>query len=199
MKLLAKALGYCIIIIFILIACETTSYYPKPRGFHRIVLPKHTYKPIPEEYPYLFNISQGAIILPDTSTFSEPYWIEVNYPKIKASISISYKKVLNYDSLMGYVNTSSRLTHKHNVRSSAITDYPIITPKGYGGVISELSGDVPSYMQFWLTDSTNHFIRAALYFPYSQKADSLAPVIEYMKEDMFEIINSLQWREVAAQ
>lgn len=182
-------------LIFMCGACKkTSSHYPKPRGFHRIELPPPTYYQLSGDYPYQFSLSVRAVVLPDTSTISEPYWIVINYPQTEASISISYKKVPNYDSLAAYVNTSSRLTHKHNIRSSHITDYPIRTPRGYGGVVSELGGEVPSHMQFWLTDSTQHFLRAALYFPSSQKSDSLAPAIAYMKGEMSEIINTLEFR-----
>lgn len=192
-----KPKGALIFILFcVVVSCQTTEFYPKPKGYHRIDLPLKAYQDLSPAYPYSFKMSKEAIILPDTSTISEPYWIELNYPTIKSQISISYKKVTHPDSLAEFVNISSRLTHKHNPRSSSITDYSISTPNGQGGVISELSGDVPSYMQFWLTDSTDNFIRAALYFPSADKADSLAPVIEYMKEDMMEIINTLEWREM---
>ncbi len=175
--------------------CQQIEYYPKPRGYHRIDLPAHAYQPLAEQHPYTFEYSQHAVILPDSSTLAQPHWIELNYLSFRASVSISYKRIVHFDSLAAYVNSSSRLTHKHNVRSSSITEYPIKTPKGYGGVVSELSGDVPSFYQFWVTDTTTHFLRAALYFPTSQRADSLAPVIAYVKEDLTHLLHTLAWRD----
>jgi gliding motility-associated lipoprotein GldD len=68
------------------------------------------------------------------------------------------------------------------------------TPKGYAATIYELDGDVPSQIQFTVSDSTKHFLRAALYFRTATKNDSLAPVISYIKEDAIELINSLEWK-----
>ncbi len=197
-----KAFYFFFVLILLCVAtvsCQKQEYYPKPQGYHRIDLPSHSYHTLPPKYPYTFEFSEHAIILPDSSTIAEPYWIEINYPTLKASVSLSYKPLLNYDSLVGYVNTSSRLTHKHNIRSSSITEYPIKTPKGYGGVVSELSGDVPSFYQFWVTDSTQNFLRGALYFPTSQRTDSLAPVIRYVKEDMVHLLNTLDWVDTTAR
>jgi len=60
-------------------------------------------------------------------------------------------------------------------------------------VIAELEGEVPSQFQFTITDSSQHFLRGALYFNTKVQNDSLAPAIEYMKLDMMQIINTLEW------
>ncbi|MEN7547510.1 gliding motility lipoprotein GldD [Rapidithrix thailandica] len=189
----------CAISIFFSVACSDNSpaYLPKPKGFHRIDLPKHAYEALPEEYPYSFEMSKHAIILPDTSHRAEPYWIEVKYPELTASISISYKKVNNNaDSLAGFFNDSHRLTNKHNIRATAIDEYVMKSKKGYTAVLFELEGEVPSQFQYFLTDSTENFLRAALYFPTSTKNDSLAPVINWVKEDMMHMINTTEWRKM---
>ncbi|WP_044211608.1 gliding motility lipoprotein GldD [Flammeovirga sp. OC4] len=185
-------------------SCGSTAeeaYFPKPRGFHRIELPDQEYnidefsKEELKGYPYLFEVASNAIIKPDESFMSEPYWIEVQYPSLDAIVDISYKKLPNYDSLVGYINTSNTLTFKHNVRASAIDEYTTTTEKGYSAVMYEIEGDVPSQFQFFVTDSTQHFFRAALYFPTSTQNDSLAPVIEYIKKDMLHMMNTLEWQK----
>ena len=175
------------------------AFFPKPRGYHRIELPDHKYgKTIFSEkefkdYPYLFEVASNAVIVPDDSFMSEPYWVEVQYPSLNATVDISYKKLPNFDSLVGYINTSNALTFKHNVRASAIDEYTTTTDKGYSAVMYEIEGDVPSQFQFFITDSTQHFFRAALYFPTSTQNDSLAPIIEYVKQDMLHMMNTLDW------
>jgi len=42
-----------------------------------------------------------------------------------------------------------------------------------------------------VTDSTTHFLRGALYFNTALKNDSLAPVIEYIKIDLAQLINTV--------
>jgi len=174
---------------------EEDAYVPKPRGFHRIVLPEHDYKPLNGPYPYTFEYSRHAKVVPDTSFMTEPYWIEVVYPAFEATLSVAYKEVdNNLDSLAEMMNDSHRLTNKHHVRAYAIDEYVVKTPNGMSAVVFEIEGDVPSYFQYYLTDSTDHFLRVALYFPTSSKADSLAPVIEYVKKDMLHMVNSTKWR-----
>ncbi|MBB6461349.1 gliding motility lipoprotein GldD [Flammeovirga kamogawensis] len=191
-------------IIFSFTGCgnqEEEAYLPKPRGFHRIEFPQHLYDTDQfkskefEDYPYIFGVAQNAEIIPDKSFMSEPYWIEVRYPEFDAIVDISYKNLPNYDSLVGYINTSNTLTFKHNVKATAIDEYTARTKNGYSAVMYEIEGDVPSQFQFFVTDSTKHFFRAALYFPTSSQNDSLAPVIEFVKEDMLHMMNSLDWRD----
>jgi gliding motility-associated lipoprotein GldD len=62
-------------------------------------------------------------------------------------------------------------------------------------VVAELSGEVPTQFQFFVTDSTDHFLRGALYFNTAMKNDSLAPVIEYIKVDMIHLINTLEFKK----
>jgi hypothetical protein len=45
-----------------------------------------------------------------------------------------------------------------------------------------------------LTDSTRNFLRGALYFETEPNKDSLAPVIDFFKKDMDQIINTLKWK-----
>jgi len=71
-----------------------------------------------------------------------------------------------------------------------------LTPKGYSGFVSELSGEVPTQFQFFVTDSTQHFLRGALYFQTAVKNDSLAPIIEYIKVDMMHLMNTLSFENV---
>ncbi|NLR92873.1 MULTISPECIES: gliding motility lipoprotein GldD [Flammeovirga] len=185
----------------ILFSCGSSTdqaYLPKPRGFHRIEMPNHAYsdqvfknKEL-KGYPYQFELASNAILVPDSSFMSEPYWVEVKYPQFDATVDISYKKLANFDSLVGYTNTSNVLTFKHNVRATAIDEYSTQTNNGYAAVMYEIEGDVPSQFQFFVTDSTKHFFRAALYFPTSTQNDSLAPLIDYVKEDMIHMMNTLK-------
>lgn len=189
-----------ILLGIVLFSCSggEEAYIPKPKGYHRIEFDQHVYQSFSSDqavkkYPYDFELSKHAVIKPDTSFMSEPYWCEIYYPKHQASIDISYKYLANDDSLKGYTNTSNKLTFKHNIKATAIDEYNMVTKNGYSAVLYELEGEVPSQFQYFVTDSSRHFLRAALYFPYSTKNDSLAPVIEYVKEDMVEMLNTVSF------
>lgn len=181
----------------LLSACkDEAAFVPKPRGFHRIELPPHEYRKLAGDYPYEFELSSHARILRDTSFMTEPYWIDIVYPGLDATLSLAYKPVQgNVDSLAEMTNDSHRLTNKHYARATAIEEFVMRTPMGHTAIVFELEGEVPSYFQYYLTDSARHFLRVALYFPTSTRADSLAPVIEYVKKDMAHMINTTDWKE----
>ena len=50
-------------------------------------------------------------------------------------------------------------------------------------------------MQFWITDSTTHYVRGALYFNVAPNPDSIAPVDEYIREDIRHLIESFRWKD----
>jgi hypothetical protein len=52
---------------------------------------------------------------------------------------------------------------------------------------------VPRKFKFFLSDSTQHFLRGALYFRTALKNDSLAPVIDYIKKDVIHLLNTVKW------
>ena len=89
---------------------------------------------------------------------------------------------------------SFRLADGHNVKASGIDSEVISMEKNRYATSIILQGEVSSQYQFYLHDSTNHFIRAALYFETATKNDSLAPVIDYVKVDMNHIIKTIEWK-----
>ncbi|GAA4442757.1 gliding motility lipoprotein GldD [Ravibacter arvi] len=183
---------------FFLAACGSggqDGYIPKPKGYQRIELPPHAYTRLPDKHPYTFQISKYARVLPDSFAPNEPDWIFIDYPKNKANIQLTYKKVNNNPKLLKeYIEDSYKLAAKHQIHATAIQEQILVTPNGKTVTFFRLLGDVPSPYQFYTTDSTRHFLRGAIYFPVANKGDSLAPVIDYLKADLLELINTLSWR-----
>ena len=180
--------------VFFIAGCND-SYTPKRKGYNRLELPAHEYISLPDSLPYSFDISTAAKILRDSSGFGERYWIDIFYPSITANVQITYKN-LGHDSqfLRELVDDSYKLTAKHQIKAYSIEESVLLTPKGKTAIVAELEGEVPSQFQFFITDSTNNFLRGALYFRTSTKNDSLAPAIEYMKIDAMRMINTLEWK-----
>jgi hypothetical protein len=50
--------------------------------------------------------------------------------------------------------------------------------------------------QFFLTDSSTHFVRGALYFDFQPNNDSLAPVIKLIENDIRELVGTLKWEAI---
>ena len=69
-------------------------------------------------------------------------------------------------------------------------------PHRVSGTTYHLKGqNVASTYQFWATDSNRHFVRGALYIDCTPNNDSLAPVLEYIQEDINHLIETIRWRD----
>lgn len=172
------------------------GYLPKPPGYPRIILPTHEYTSLKEDFPYNFEVSQHAIVTKDTSPNAEPYWINIEYPAFEARIQLTYKPVKNNPQLLReYFADAYRLTAKHQVKASAIQEKGFKTLQGHPTILAELSGEVPSQVQFYTSDRAHHFLRGALYFNTATQNDYLAPVIAFIKEDIIHLIQTLTWED----
>ncbi|QDA59704.1 gliding motility lipoprotein GldD [Hymenobacter jejuensis] len=180
----------------LLVGCTSApDYTPKPKGYNRIDLPPHSYQQLAPGHPYTFQYSRYAKVLRDSSYLAQPHWINVYYPTLHANIQITYtdinrdKKVFNR-----MLESARKLTSKHEIKAIAIDESMLKTPSGMRVSVFELSGEVPSQFQFYTTDSTKHFFRGALYFPTATANDSLSPVIDYVKKDIVQLINTLKYK-----
>ncbi len=178
-------------------ACSSTvqEYLPKPRGFNRIDLPPHVYQTLPNGHPYVFEFSKQAIIQLDTFRNAEPHWIIVYYPTLNTRIQFTYKPVNNdRQRLQNIMGDAAKLAFNHDKKAYSITDKLLLTKSGKKAVIFELEGEVPSPYQFYVTDSTKHYLRGAVYLMTATENDSLKPIIEYMKVDSRHILETLKWQ-----
>lgn len=190
----AQAGALLFLITVFSISC-TKDYQPKPKGYNRLVLPKQEYQLSPDSLPYKFEYSKHARLLRDSSWMSERYWVEIYYPELKANVHITYKKLDNKDQfLKELLNDAYNLTSKQQIKASAIDEIIVVTPSGKTAVIAEIAGEVPSQFQFTMTDSSQNFLRGALYFNIRVQNDSLAPAIDFMKKETLHFINTLEWK-----
>lgn len=182
------------LIIIIGIGSCQSDYLPRPKGYNRIDLPEATYNQLAVELPYTFQHSNYARVEPDSFSLDEKDWINLHYTDFEAKVHLTYKPIKgNRDNLKAYLGDALSLTSKHQIKAYGIDELVLRTPEGYTGMVAELTGDVPTQFQFFVTDSTHHFLRGALYFNTAVKNDSLAPIIEYIKSDIMHLINTLEF------
>ncbi len=190
-----KNILYILVTALIIMSCET-DFYPKPKGFNRIEIAPAQYLSLADSLPYQFEYSSQAVVSQDSSWISERYWLDLSYQRLGATVQITYKPIGGSQKILNeLLSDSYKLTSKHNVKAYAIDEAVVSLNNGDMATIMELSGQVPSQFQFHTTDSVNHFLRGALYFKSSTKNDSLAPVINYIKQDMMHLLNTLRWDE----
>ncbi len=181
--------------IILLLSCEK-AYLPKPKGYNRIVLPEAEYVSLPDTFPYDFDYSTHAKVYRDTSWIRDRYWIDLFYPYFDATVQITYKAIKEDSLFEDYLNDSFRLTSKHNVKAYAIDEKILFLNSGNIATVNELEGEVPSPFQFHITDSSRHFLRGSLYFKMADKNDSLRPSIDFIKNDIIHMLNTLEWRDL---
>ncbi len=183
--------------IIALTACNS-DYVPKPRAYYKIDLPEHSYRVFNEPgYPYSFEYPVYANVVKDSTFFEDkpenPYWINIDFPRFNGRIYISYKQIgaQTFDKLR---DDAYKMTYKHTLKATSIEDSLMQTPLGISGVFFNVGGNAATGRQFFLTDSTKHFLRGALYFDATPNEDSLSVVNNFLKEDMAHLINSFRWK-----
>ena len=206
----------CFLLCIQLFACNS-PYTPRERGYFRIDFPERKYRTFDEPgYPYTFEYPVYGVIARDSSLFDEnpdnPYWINLDFPEFHGRIYLSYKTIGGQsvykvkgekgyrDSVVrntfeGLREEAFRMTYKHRLKASGIVDSPLYNPQGIAGIYFKVEGNAATARQFYLTDSTGHFLRGALYFDTAPNSDSLSVVNDFLQEDMLHLIQTLRWKK----
>lgn len=185
-----------IFLTMIIITSCGEPYTPKPSGYIRIDLPEPAYQSFDSLYPYAFEYPVYSRFEPDTREASEPYWANLIYPQFKGTLHLSYKPVIHRDDLLLYFEDARNLSRRHIPKATSIIEQVVIDENSrvYGMVYLIKGRDAASPLQFYLTDSTSHFLRGSLYFEVTPNNDSLAPVIGLIEQDVRRMIGSLRWK-----
>jgi gliding motility-associated lipoprotein GldD len=174
-----------------LISCENKEVTPKPYGFFHIEIPDPAYRNLPDEFVYDFEFSKYAQI----QKRDESNWINVVYPGYDASIHLTYKPL--EEGIKTLSEESRGLAFIHTDRADGIRERVFHDDqKNVHGILYVIDGNAASNLQFYMTDSTNHFLRGALYFNSAPNFDSIQPVREMIQKDVVHLIESLEWREI---
>jgi len=178
----------------LLSSCGDRNPQPKPRGYFRIDLPEKQYVKLDTMRHYSFEYPTYSTITPDPHSLQERDWVNVEFPNYKGTIHISYKNV--DDNLANYLEDAYLMITKHITKATGIRDSLIINgEKDVYGLVYFLDGEgVASPLQFYLTDSTEHFMRGSLYFNLPPNNDSLQPVIDFITDDVRHLISTFEWK-----
>jgi len=185
--------------VLTLVSCNSDYTVGKKRGYFRIDFPEKKYREFDQTgYPYSFEYPVYSSIVRDTTFFEStpenPWWINIDFPQFAARVHMSYKEIgrNKFDSL---VNDAFKLSYKqHTYKASAIEDSAMETPNHVHGMYFTLAGNTATANQFFLTDSTRHFLRGALYFAATPNEDSIGIVNDFLKKDLLHLINTLKWK-----
>ena len=186
-----------LLISLIMISCNSNPA-PKPRGYFRIDLPEKEFRELKGDYPFSFyypvygeiNEYRGR----HSGNSESDNWINIDFPKYNAHIYLTYKSVEG--NLGTLIDDSHEFVYKHVSKADAISQTEYLNPgRSVYGLLFDIHGNTASSMQFYLTDSTSNFLRGAFYFDCEPNADSLAPLIDFFREDVEYLMGSLQWTD----
>jgi hypothetical protein len=219
MQIPKNTIPFLVAFVFLQIACNS-SFQPKPKGYFAIELPKErTYQKFDDaKYPYTFEFPTYAKVIKDSTFFEaspkNDFWVNVDFPQYKCKIYLSYNSVKGQsyykvkDKITGVYKDSLgqnsfdklrddafKLTAKHIYKADNIPNEKVRTPNGIEGILFKVGGNAASPMQFFLSDTSTHFLRGALYYDAAPNADSTKPITDYLNKDIEHIINTLQWRK----
>lgn len=182
-------------VLALLVSCN--NYQPKPRGYFRIALPQKNYTTFQmSRFPFTFEMPDSTLceIYEKKEREDDKYGFNITYPRLRSCIYCDYKPVEN--NFREISEDFRNFVYKHTVKADAITEQPYENPeKKIYGVMYEIKGNAASQIQFVLTDSSKHYFRGALYFNVPPNADSLAPVTQYVKDDIVRMIETFNWKK----
>lgn len=174
-------------------SCGSESYVPKPRSYSRIEFPE---RGMPQTFrtdcPYEFQYPSYAQLVNDMESDTNRCWMNIHYPIFNASLHLSYKPILEESDLNYLLRDAFTFIDKHKEKASGIQEQ-VINDGNTGGLFWKIGGNSASAIQFFVTDSTQHFLRGSLYFMANPNRDSLNPVIDFLEEDILKTVGSVKW------
>lgn len=184
-----------LLVMFVFKGCNEGDYVPKPKAYHKVIFPEKDYSlanitecPFSFEKPSYTSIEKDSLFF--GSEAEHPCWMDLVFDDFKGTLHLSYKPLLGDSDLSKLADDSHFMTFKHTVKATSIEDSLFYTPNDLSGIVYDVSGDAASHLQFILTDTSRHFLRGALYFKAEPNADSLSPIVDYVKADMWHLINT---------
>lgn len=174
--------------------CEDQIYIPKPMGYARIDFPAHAYRSYVGDYPFTFEYAQIGNFQKVENKRNNGIWFNIAYPNQKAKIHFSYIDIKNKE-VAAFISDTRKLALAHLEKADDFEESTVMdSAQMVYGMIYDFKGSTASNIQFYLTDSVQHFIRGALYFEVTPNADSIAPSEIYIEEDIAYLINTFRWK-----
>ncbi|MBR4119597.1 MAG: hypothetical protein IKK64_05905 [Bacteroidales bacterium] len=184
-----KSIGVIVItsLMFVIFGCDKKTA-PKPIAYQHIENITTAYAPHNvNTFPLQFDISDGAIAEDNKQNKG---WINIKYPKYNATIYCSY---IESNDIEKEIAKSRELVYVHSKHSSGITTLNYNdTTKRICAELYILNGNVATPLQFIATNNSSYIFRGALYFNTQVNTDSIAPIVEYLQNDIAQIIESIK-------
>lgn len=168
-------------------ACKD-DVFPKPASHLRLDYPIAKYVNFENQCPFSFEMNSNAVIKGEKNC-----GFTISYPKMKATIYLTYKPVNNNINFL--LKDAQKLTYEHVIKADDILEQPYLNPtKKVYGMFYRVDGNAATNSQFYVTDSTKHFVTGSVYFYTKPNYDSIMPAASYVRNDMQRLMETLKWK-----
>lgn len=187
--MLKKSIPYTVLLMFFLCfnGCKG-EVVPKPSAQLSLEYPEAEYVRFENNCPFTFDMNSETIIKGKSDCN-----FTIDYPKMKATIYLSYKPITNNINLL--LKDAQKLTYEHVIKADDILEQPFLNKKDkVYGMFYTVDGNAATNAQFYVTDSTKHFVDCSVYFYAKPNFDSILPAASFVRNDMQRIMESLRWK-----
>jgi gliding motility-associated lipoprotein GldD len=184
-----------ILLVFVLLCtgCRQNEI-PKPHAYFRISFPDKEYTTYTSACPFVFEYPVYGKIAGLAGHKDEPCLFNVVFPAYRGTIHLTYKQInRNFDILLD--DDWTFVFKKIAQKADAIDAHNYAdTENRVYATIYDIKGNAASPVQFYVTDSVQHFLRGSFYFNTQPNYDSLAPAINFFRKDITHLVESLRWK-----
>lgn len=186
---LFMALYALLLLLLAMMACTLPNSTPKTKGYSRVELPSPVYSRSTDSLPFSFELSDQAKLSWQKNKPGE-YFCDVIYPVLNARLYCTFH-VITPSKLQQFAEESHKMAYQHTVVATGIKENLIANNRLHVyGILYDIQGNVATPLQLSLTDSVHYYFNASLYFNAVPNADSIAPVLKYIRQDVLHLMNT---------
>lgn len=193
-----------VLILFSLSCKDDKVYIPKPRMYPKVEYPEKSYQTLNIlECPFEMDVPKYFKYVKDSTSVKKlqlkpsdvACWFDLYSEKMNSHLHLSYFDIAQSAGFDKLVADAFEMVDKHNIKANYRDEVKVNDKsRRLHGIIFEVDGPVATPLQFFLTDSTQHFLRGSLYFNSQVNPDSIAPVYAFLKEDVNHFLETFKWK-----
>lgn len=183
------------LLISALIGCHSPPI-PRQKGYFKITLPNQDFMMDTTKCGSSFEIPVYSHLETVNSDKSgKSCWFNLRFSDFNARLHCTDVPINN--NLESLMIDAQELVFSHDMKASGISrirvEGAVKSESHTTGVLYHLEGPVATPIQFFVTDSTDHFLRGSLYFDNAINSDSTAPVTDRLLRDIEQLMSTISW------
>ena len=193
---------YIALLISILFICSCNEQIPipKPRMYPKVDFPQRKINAFEKDFcQFTFEFPDYGQVVRDEFFFEEealdPCWFDIEMNALNADLHCSYTPIkAQKETFDDLIKDAFKLVGEHNIKANFRRESLVENNvEKVHGLLFNIEGPVASPLQFYLTDSTDHFFRASLYFNDKVDPDSTKIILDFISQDIEHMIETFRW------